>query len=266
MRSSVIMLANEGMKEIFPKIREEIADDVKRIRKVERTVVMPDKRLNEKRNRPAGEYVENLRGLQATLDYVRNLPIKKIVDLGAGTSRAIAKISHTEYGEGIEFMGTGIVLDPEIDKNIGRENYRITPAETMRGFEPSSVGGFISVYGPFEHSAHVRQVLEKAHELLIPGGILKFCVMKNVPGAKPEMNELYVKNVEDIEDSLRREGYEFVKKDWDIVGRIGTSRTFLAIKRIGEERKKYSLLAEEIMEGDLEGLKDMKADLAAPDA
>lgn len=245
---------------LLPEVRQRLARDLKIARQIEMKRIMPDQKLNEKRDRSANDYLDHLRGLEATLRYAAGLPITVLVDHGAGSSRAIAQIAQSEYGEGLAFLGTGIVHDPEIDNHIGRDSYKITPAETMRGFTPSSVGGFISVYGPFEHSAFLDLVLEKTDELLIPDGIIKLCVMKETPGRGDEVNALKTQRLESIGNFFMNSGYGLATVDWDITDRIGANRTFLGIKP-GLQGGDLNLLALTILENDLRNIDTMKANL-----
>src|SRR3989344_6087334 len=132
--------------------------------------------MNMIRDRPAISYVEHLGGLAATLKYASTLSVPTVVDLGAGSSRAIAEIKKSEYGNGLSFKGIGLIFDSDIEQNIGRENYRLTSAEKMRGFEDASVGAFISVFGATTYTDRLDLVLPKMDKLLVPGGIIKMCV------------------------------------------------------------------------------------------
>lgn len=246
---------------LSPETRHELARELRKARLIEMQRIMPDQRLNEKRDRTGETYIDHLSGLQGTLNYVTKLPTAIVVDLGAGSSRAVAQISRSKYGEGLTFLATGIVNDPEIDKHIGRSSYRITPAETMVGFDSSSIGGFISVYGPFEHSAYLDQVLERTDELLVPDGIIKLCIMKKMPGHDEQMNRIMVQRYKKIEDFFKNRGYGLAINDWDIVDKIGTNRTFLGIKP-GQGEKDLDSLARGIMEKDLMNLDTMKSGLS----
>jgi hypothetical protein len=155
-----------------PILRQQLARDLKQARKSERFYLDPQ--YAYKRNRSLARYLFYLLGLGATLDYVRTLSSHYVVDLGTGTGRAMAELEQSKLGEGLTFVGTGIVWN----KSVVLRNYRITPAELMSGFGASSAGAVISVFGPIHYSNHVSLVLEKIDEILVPGGVVKLGMMK----------------------------------------------------------------------------------------
>ncbi len=214
---------------LTPEIRLELARDLRHDRLVEHGVKQ-DPFQNQKRDRFGWMYIDNLRGLHGTLSYARGLSSDTVVDLGAGSSRAISEIAKSGLGDGLRFMGTGLVSDLQVGGNIGLSNYRITPAEIMRGFDPESVAGIISVYGPFEYSKHLELVLQKADEILVPRGVIKFCVMQYTEG-KEQLNQRRERNMGQINDFLESNDYSWSYEDFQISGRVNSfSRIYLAIK------------------------------------
>lgn len=221
------------MKELSDRTRNSLAQDIRDSRKFEKENLMTSE-SREKRDRSASRYISYFQGLESTLAYTRRLPNKTLVDLGAGTSRAIAEIARSDYGKDITFIGTGLVSDPAIEENIGRAQYRITPAETMRGFEDASVGCFISLYGPFLYSSHLDLILKKMDELLIPDGIVKICIGLRLQDEKEprrhEVNERNANIARSIEVFLREKKYGVDFRDDELIDQKRVNRIFLAIK------------------------------------
>ena len=241
-------------------------EPLKYMRKVERKVRMSDD-LNPIRDRSGAEYTDSLQGLESTLKHVAGLPIKTVIDLGAGSSRAIAQIARSKYGNGLAFKGTGILFDPAIEKHIGWDNYRLTPAETMKGFKKASVGGFISVFGPLTYSNHSGLVMSRAHELLVPHGIIKGCMSLYAAAALPDKTKIDEESSErtkQLELFLKQNGYGFVFRNRDYTSEDhgkGTDRIFLAIKPSRRDED-LNPLAQMIMDEDLETKEAMEAELS----
>lgn len=219
--------------------------------------------MNIIRDRPATSYIEHLGGLAATLQYAATLPVPTIVDLGAGSSRAIAEIKKSEYGKGLNFKGIGLIFDSAIEQNIGRENYRLTPAEKMRGFEDSSVGGFISVFGATTYTDRLDLVLPKMDKLLIPGGIIKICVhllaSERMPGrAQIDANDRMRTMAIELFFNIHK--YGLAARDREFSGNAfgkAADRIYLAVKP-KDEHVNYDKLAEDLMNSDIESRQDMQ--------
>lgn len=241
-------------------IRNKLARQLRGLRKLEKESMIPNPEHNKKRDRSAFQYVNHLQGLQGTLNYVLNLPVKTIVDIGAGTTRAIGEIAKSTYGNGLKFIATGIVNHTDIEKNIGYKNYRLTSAEVMRGFQPESVGGFLSVYGPLYYSNYEEIIFGKMDELLVPGGITKFCIMKDIPGSK--INKNHAEKCQKIEEIMKKLGYGVATKNWQIFdfGIQGNAfnQIFIGIKPGKDSRRDLNEVAGQIMEEDLEQLESMR--------
>lgn len=221
--------------------RVELAKRLRSLRRVERIHVIPG-RMNEKRNRSPREYGIYLAGLDGTLGYVRRGRIRVVVDIGAGTGRSIAALERSPKYNPMKFIGTGILSAPDIVAT----HYRLTPAELMRGFPDASVGAFLSVFGP-THYSDLPPVLERIHAVLAPDGLLKFAVMKSIPGH--ESNPEYAFRIRQITTFFNKKHYDFSCVDGRFPGRLGTFRIFLAVKpRTGAVRPRR--LAASILEED----------------
>lgn len=121
--------------------------------------------------RDAIDYVFLLGGIGASLSHVRKLKSNLVVDIGCGSSKAIAGIRDS-FGEGLDFIGTTLSRHPDTHKYLGSEKVRSTSATRMRGFQQSSVGGILSVHS-ISHSNQMPPIAKKFEEILVPGGVAK---------------------------------------------------------------------------------------------
>lgn len=248
------------MPEFPQEYRQSLAHDLRRYRAIEKQTLSPESELKNRRNRSAELYVRNLQGLEATLEYASHLPVKTVVDLGAGTSLAAGQLAKSPYGKNLEFIGTGLVPDPAIKENLGSEHYRLTPAETMRGFKPGSVGAFISVFGPLYYSDFQKQVFDKLDELLVPEGIIKLSVMEKIPGSTADNIELIATRIQRITDSFKEHGYDLAMSSWSPQPDNGV-RVFLGIKPIDTKSTFQDGAAESIMRDDFATQETMRETL-----
>jgi hypothetical protein len=96
------------MVHLTPKQRAEIGKLIRSTRRVERQFAETKPHLiDHKRDRDAFQYAHYLNGFEASFNYVRQLPVRRVVDLGAGTTRAINQIAKSSYGVGLEFEAIG---------------------------------------------------------------------------------------------------------------------------------------------------------------
>lgn len=120
-------------------------------------------------NRMINDYSHELRGLKATLDYVRNLGSSNIVvDVGTGEGLSWSWIKEV-FGKGLEFWATGLV-DYDCNERFDGK-FRNTSAEVMDGFKDASVGGIIAVYSIAYGSP--KPCIDRLDEILVPGGVIK---------------------------------------------------------------------------------------------
>lgn len=122
-------------------------------------------------------YLKKLKGLEATLDYVRNLGSSNIVvDVGTGMGLAWSQLAY-DYGNGLEFWATGLIDYDCNERFNGR--FKNTSAEIMEGFETASVGGVVAVYSIAYGSP--RQCIDRLDDILVSGGVIKarFCSERN---------------------------------------------------------------------------------------
>lgn len=222
--------------------RQELAKSIRKIRRSER--FYEEERFAYKRNRSLTRYLYYLQGLGATLNYIRRLPSPCLVDLGSGTGRAIKELSTAEIGRDLTIIGTGIAWH----KYIEYPHYRITPAECMRGFKPSSVGGFISVFGPTHYSYYLKVVLDNLDRVLIPGGVMKLVMMEHSSFSRN--NAEFTTRLSSVTDYLKTKGYGLAVTShtartsaWEV--------TFCAIVAIkGGTAIDHEKLASDLIDGD----------------
>ncbi len=126
-------------------------------------------------DRNASEYYSILDGYIQSLFYVKQLGSSKVVlDIGAGTTKAISEISESPEGKGLEleFRATVLTYTPAIEENLGLVNTHITPAETLSGIDDNSVGLALAVYS-ITYSVRPDATIDRINDILVPGGILK---------------------------------------------------------------------------------------------
>lgn len=124
-------------------------------------------------NRNGYEYLYQLKGLESFLNYVRDLSGSRILlDIGAGTTRGINDISKTSLGLDLDFKATGLFANPEVEQFLGKKNYTITSAETLRGIGANSIAGILAV-NSIAYSQSPETVAKRLDQILIPGGAIK---------------------------------------------------------------------------------------------
>lgn len=121
----------------------------------------------------SGGYIDVLKGIGNILSYVKGLSIPTILDVGTGKAKAISDLRLGPYGQGLRFIGTGLVEYPETIDNLGgKENFRQTAGEFLAGIEDHSIGGIIAVYS-VANSKAIGRVARQFDRVLIEGGVIK---------------------------------------------------------------------------------------------
>lgn len=116
------------------------------------------------------QYYYFLKGLDATLDYVRGLDSKTVLDIGAGTTRAASELARKNPD--LFIFATALNYHPDFDRNLGERRIRLTPAERLRGFKSKSVSLMICVYS-ICYCAYPVEAVMRMDEVLEPGGVIK---------------------------------------------------------------------------------------------
>jgi SAM-dependent methyltransferase len=126
-------------------------------------------------NRGHEAYNKTFQGLELFFNEVRKLPSKSILDIGAGTLRAVSEFQ--KENQDLKFYATvlsGHTLkrQPNYYKDLDKfGRLKISPSETLRGIETHSIGGIISVHG-IAYSNSPAESVRSIDRVLIPGGIL----------------------------------------------------------------------------------------------
>lgn len=130
-------------------------------------------------NRTPEQYAKCLDGYLSSLQYARELNSSNIVlDIGAGTTNAIAQIAQSEEAYGLEFEATVIRYDSSITDNLGFKNKsgkkitHVTPVEALRGVRDKSVALALSVYS-VTYSSDPTRAVDGIDRVLADGGIFK---------------------------------------------------------------------------------------------
>lgn len=102
-------------------------------------------------NRGFTWYKNVLFGLDGFLDFLRtninNDKCNTLLDIGAGTTKAIKQISESDSGKGLYCMATNLRMNDEIKNNLGEDRTLITSVESLKGIQDFSCIGIISVFG-----------------------------------------------------------------------------------------------------------------------
>lgn len=221
------------------KERSELASELRHNRKAEKEKIEKASHYN----RTAWGYTYELGGVEASFDYVRNLPVKTILDLGTGTGKALAEFKKSPEGNGLNFIGQAIKNNKAIVNNLGSGGYRITPVESLKTIPDKSVGAVISVYGGMMYSRHYDSMADSISRILIDDGLVKTSIPFNEsPG---ENIDPYLYQFMGIYHALKRRGLSVTKEVLDKESTIPVG-VILAIKN----RDKQDLV-EELMEKDL---------------
>lgn len=166
------------VRKIIPNERDRIARTVRILRKGEQKSrkVFPDGGRKEfyKVNRDPDGYYNLLGGLDKTLEVVNNSEITVVLDVGAGTTRAINQIKNAfkDKLKNLVFKATILTRDPEIENELGFTNTILALAENLKKIPEKSVGLILSVWS-ITYSASPEKVFQSFDRVLAPGGIIK---------------------------------------------------------------------------------------------
>ena len=129
------------------------------------------------------QYEDELRGLRAFFDYVRQLETSNtVLDIGAGRMFAISDFVYypDKFGShGLDFHATVLTpltayprnpcKDPEF---LFKDKTFLTPAEYLEGIPDESMGGILAVFS-IAYSRKPEFAMRRIDEVLVPGGIVK---------------------------------------------------------------------------------------------
>jgi hypothetical protein len=124
-------------------------------------------------SRSGEDYVHLLRGLQCLFEYIRTLQSNRVLDIGAGSTKAISQIASIPlFAKGLEFEAVTLKKLSEQKKYLGYKKTHITSAERLRGVPLESYGGVISVQG-LAYSQFPKLVVRNIDSILVNGGVVK---------------------------------------------------------------------------------------------
>ena len=123
-------------------------------------------------NRSGWEYMQGLGGVAHLFSYIKTLPSKTVLDVGAGTTHGAHQLSRTSFAQGLHFEATILRDRPEIQHYLGSKNIHVTSVETLRGIPDSSVGCVIAVQS-LRYSGAPALAVQSIDRVLVPGGVLK---------------------------------------------------------------------------------------------
>src|ERR1700690_2896363 len=118
------------MKELSATERDAIAFQIRQMRQLEQD----EKYAIKDWTRDIHEYLYYFNGLSRIFDYARNLnEQRRVLDIGAGTTKGISEIAKRPLGKGLNFEATVLTRHSEIEDKLGFEKTHITSAETLKG-------------------------------------------------------------------------------------------------------------------------------------
>lgn len=198
-----------------PSERQNLAIQLLDARQKERTKIYTTDRSGD-------EYSRCLGGLKYFFEHVQTLSSHSVLDIGAGTTRAIHQISQKSEASGIEFYAAGLSTVSLREGYLPKYRVHLTPAESLRGFEDKSMGGIIAVYS-LCYSTTPRLAAERIDDLLVPGGVIK-AVFPNTVG---ENHPFYPRLQTDdgLMEALNQLGYD-TADSWT----HSSSRALIAVK------------------------------------
>ena len=175
--------------------RQQVAAKLKRLRELEHNnpEFLRDSSLRD--------YLVSAGGLQAFLDHIRETKSRKVLDIGTGTGKALSQIATSRAGDGLSFIGTALT-SPKTEKPTGIQLH-LTAAESLRGIQPDSVGGVLSI-GSIGFSNAPELVVANIDRTLVDGGAIKATFRKKGTYGK-DWDKKYDKWGYSIHDPFTRE-------------------------------------------------------------
>ena len=161
------------------------------------------------------DYIYNLNGLSEYFNYIRSLGGNNtVLDLGAGTTRAIAELESRDIGKGVNFIATVLRRQKSVSSN-GIDSSRVfkTSAERLAGIPDNSVSGIIS-YSALAYSAVPELVIRSIDRVLIPGGVIKAEFNNDKTVTNPKSAYSNRKDYKKFVEELTRLGYDVAHEDW----------------------------------------------------
>lgn len=175
-----------------------------------RTVRKADADYSYMTDRESWQYVEEFRGVKQLFDYVRTLKTPLVLDIGAGTTRGVASLSHSLYGTRLAFEATVLRHPPVTLKEGGVGHVYHTSVERLRGVQDNSVGCILGMLS-IAYSADPALAIQNIDRVLAPGGVLKarFYRIKAPPEEfKPKQAGAFIQELEKRGYDIAVDNYE----------------------------------------------------------
>lgn len=145
-----------------------VAAQIERVRKLELTNPYTN-------NRGDVWYIQMLQGYKHLFNYLRNAfegSESTVLDVGAGTTRAVKEIEGSSWGKGLRFEATVLDMDQVIEGNLPEDRIHVTPVEELSGIADKSMAAILSVFS-VGYSDVPDLAVESIDRVLMPGGVFK---------------------------------------------------------------------------------------------
>ncbi|MDX2961157.1 non-ribosomal peptide synthase/polyketide synthase [Streptomyces acidiscabies] len=157
----------------------------------------------------------------ATVDRIRALKPRRILEVGAGTGLLLAKLApDCETYWATDFSATAIgVLSEHVEQRpelTGRVVLRTQPAHDVTGLPEGEFDTIVinSVIQYFPSGEYLRDVVGKLTGLLAPGGALFLGDVRNLRLLRPFLAAVHGMDPDAIDQAVRREEELLVDPDW----------------------------------------------------
>lgn len=158
-------------------------------------------------------YIFESAGLQHLFDYVRDnqdsLHSNLILDVGAGTTRAISEMEGTIFGKDLRTEAVVLKNHPDIKKNLGKDRTHVTSVERLRNIDDETVGSVISIFG-IAYSVLPALVVSSIDRVLVPSGVVK--AVFNETEEQSASEELLLKTPHVFETEFKKKGYDVITR------------------------------------------------------
>ncbi|MDX3381008.1 non-ribosomal peptide synthase/polyketide synthase [Streptomyces niveiscabiei] len=157
----------------------------------------------------------------ATVDRIRALAPRRILEVGAGTGLLLAKLApdcETYWATDFSATAIGVLTEhvrhqPEL---TGKVVLRTQPAHDVTGLPEGEFDTIVvnSVIQYFPSGAYLRDVVGKLTGLLAPGGALFLGDVRNLRLLRPFLTAVHGQDPDAVDQAVRREEELLVDPDW----------------------------------------------------
>ncbi len=158
--------------ELFFSERSAVAREILASRNLERSYSKTNNEFEIYRD--AIDYIVGMGGLSHALKQAKDVEGLNVLDLGAGSTKAISQFRDSEFGKGLNFYATTLSHNSAISENLGNENTAITSIESFRSKNiPMSGYGLVMSNHGFGYSDKLGLATGNLKNLLVDGGVFK---------------------------------------------------------------------------------------------